>query len=67
MKRLNDGDWMPYHGCLLVAAFVRMASCLVNSLFCIYTYADKTSLKFVSLRVGFNYYAQISRIYIVLV
>ena len=45
MKCLNDGDWMPYGGCLSVAAFVRMVCCLANSLL----------LKFVSLRIGFNY------------
>ena len=33
MKRDNDGDWMPYHGCLLVAAFVKIVSCLANSNF----------------------------------
>ena len=28
MKFHNDGDRMPYHGCLLVAAFVKIVSCL---------------------------------------
>ena len=30
MKRHDDGDWMPYRGCLLVAAFVKIGSiCLI--------------------------------------
>ena len=33
----NDGDWMPYRGCLLVAALVKMVFS--------YTYADKTSIE----------------------
>ena len=45
MKRYNDGDRMPYHGCLLVAAFVKMVSCLANSIFCTHTYADNTSIE----------------------
>ena len=36
----NDGDWMPYSGCLLVAAFLKIVSCLANSIF-FFTYADK--------------------------
>ena len=53
MKRHNDDDWMPYCGRLLVAAFVKMVSCLANSIVCIYTYADKT--EFVFLHIGSNY------------
>ena len=45
VKRHNDGDWMPYRGCLLVAAFVKIVSCLANSIFCGYTYADKTYIE----------------------
>ena len=29
----NDSDWIPYHGCLLEAAFVKMVSCLAKSVF----------------------------------
>ena len=35
MKRHNDSDWMPYRGCLLVAEFVKMVSCLTISNCCI--------------------------------
>ena len=45
MKHHNDGHWMPYCGCLLVAVFVKIVSCLVNSIFCSYTYADETSIE----------------------
>ena len=45
MKCHNDSDWMPYHECLLVVAFVKIVSCLANSIFCTYTYADKTSIE----------------------
>ena len=45
MKCHNDGNWMSYRGCLLVAAIVKIVSCLANSIFCTYTYADKTSIE----------------------
>ena len=43
MKRHNDGDCMPYHGCLLVAVFVKIVSCLENIICSSHTYTDKTS------------------------
>ena len=38
---------MPYRGCLLVAAFIKIVSYLANSIFCSYTYADKTLYLFI--------------------
>ena len=49
----NDGDWMPYCECLLVAAFVKIVSGLANSIFC--TYANKTSIEVLSIHCGSNY------------
>ena len=45
MKRHNDGDWMPYRGCFVSSSIVKIVSCLANSIFCSYTYADKTSIE----------------------
>ena len=36
---------MPYRGCLLVAAFIKIVSRLVNTIFYSYTYVDKTSIE----------------------
>ena len=38
MKHLNDGDWMPYCGCLLLAAFVKIESCKTSIELCISSY-----------------------------
>ena len=42
----NVGNWMPYRGYLLVAVFVKILSCLVNNIFCTYTYPDQISIEF---------------------
>ena len=43
-------------GSLLVAAFVKIVSCLANSFFFTYTYADKTSIEVsVFLHIGSNF------------
>ena len=51
MKHPNDGDWMPYLGFLLVAAFVKIVSSLVNSTHMLI----RPLLKFVSLHISSNY------------
>ena len=43
VKLHNDGDWMPYRRCLLVAAFVVLLM------------LTRPLLKFVSLYIGSNY------------
>ena len=55
VKRHNDDDWMPYRGCLLVAAFVKIVSCLANSIFWVILMLTRPILKFLSLRIGSNY------------
>ena len=56
-KKLSseDGDWMPYHKCFLVAAFVIMVSCLANSIIVLILILTRPLLKFVSVHIGSNY------------
>ena len=55
MKRHNDGDWMPYHGCLQAATFVKIVICLENSIFVLILMLTRPLLKFVSVHISSNY------------
>ena len=55
VKRHNDGDWMPYCGCLLVAAFVKIVSFWQTVSLYLYNKLTRPLLKFVYLHIGSNY------------